>query len=157
MGKRQDITNTKKSYIAGLLKAGNLSQRQIAKNEGVSHQTVMRIAKKMKENVSPTTNKRSSCRGIRKTTPRADRKIVQVALENRRATARVLVETLKDRGVEISERTLRRRLDEVNIKCRRPAKKPKLTPKMQKSRLEWAKAHRNLTIEDWKKVIYIYF
>ncbi|CAK9826630.1 Transposable element Tc1 transposase [Anthophora retusa] len=151
MGKRQDIISEKRAYICGLLKSGNLSQRQIAKNVNVSHQTVMRIAKCMKENVPQFSNKRSSCHGKRKTTPRTDRKIIKTALENRYATTRVLVQRLKNDGVDISERTFRRRLYEVNIRCRRPVKKPKLTPKMRKSRLEWAKAHSNLSIADWEK------
>ncbi|XP_076223034.1 uncharacterized protein LOC143174459 [Nomia melanderi] len=151
MGKQQDMTSEKRAYICGLLKSGNLLQRQIAKNANVSHQTVMRIAKCMKQNVPQFSNKRSSCRGERKTTPKTDRKIIKPALKNRHATTRVLVQRPKNDGVDISERTFRRRFYEANIRCRRPVKRPKLTPKMIKSRLEWAKTHSNLSIADREK------
>ncbi|CAK1590972.1 unnamed protein product [Parnassius mnemosyne] len=50
--------------------------------------------------------------------------------------------------------TLRRRWKEQNFSCRRPLKKPKLTPAMRLKRLEFAKKYKHWTVEDWHKVCF---
>lgn len=157
MGKCKDICEDKKAAIVALLDAKNFSFREIARKAKVSHQTVMRINKKLHENQRQVNNKRRNCGKKRKTTPRVDRRIIQKACENRFLSTRSLHQDLLDEGIEISSMTLRRRLYEANLKSRRPVKKPKLTPKMRKARLEFALAHQHYTIPDWKKVINIYY
>lgn len=152
MGKRKDIESEKKIRIEVLIQTGLHSNRAIAKKEKVSHQTVMRIANLLKQNMPSTSNKRSKCKGKRKTTPREDRIIVKRALENRRRTVGEIHRVLQTDKIHISKRTLQSRLYENNIRSRRPAKKPKLTDRMKKARLQWAKEHKNLTVEDWSKV-----
>lgn len=151
MGKRSDISHDMKVKIETLLKTGIYSQRQIARMVKVSQKTVNRLAQSVKAGI-PSTSRRKFCRGIKKTSERQDRLIVKTALENRKATVSQLLKILRPVGIHISERTLRSRLYAANIKCRRPAKKPRLTPKMKKARLEWAKLHRNFTVEDWRRV-----
>lgn len=153
MGRRKDITSGKKIEIATLLRLKKLSIREIARRTEVSAATVSRISKKIEVGLSPRHNKRQNCRSTRKTTARADREIIRKAAQQRRAPVRVLTRELNEQGVNISEVTVRRRFYEASLKCRRPAKKPKLTEKMKKKRLIWAKLHKNLTIDDWKKVI----
>lgn len=152
MGKLKDITSDKKIRISALLATGNYSQREIAKREGVSRQTVQRIAALEKENIPSTSTGRSFCGSKRKTTGRVDRQIVQIATTNRMFSCKAIQKELSNKGVPISERTIRRRLYEAGLKCRRPVKKPKLTPAMKKARYRWAKQHKNYTIDDWRKV-----
>lgn len=137
MGRKGDISNEKKSAISALLRTGNHSMREISRLQGVSPYVVVQISKQMKENSSITPSKRTNCGRKKKTTPRAERKVVSIAAANRRAPLQELNKMVHDAGVEISERTLRRRLKDANFQCRRLVKKPRLTARMKKARLEF--------------------
>lgn len=152
MGRNKDISPRKKAVILGLLNNLNVSQREIARLTGVSVATVNRVKACFDKNNSVLVTKRENCRSNRKTTPRSERKIAQICSQNRRASTRVLLHKVKEAEIDISERTLRRRIKELGFACHRPAKKPRLTPNMIKKRLEWAKVHRHWTNEDWEKV-----
>ena len=55
-------------------------------------------------------------------------------------------------NISVSEQTVRRRLRENGIRKWRALKIALLTEKHVKKRLEWARAHRYWTVEDWAKV-----
>lgn len=152
MGKVKDISVEKKARISALLETGNYAQREIARIEGVSRQTVQRIAYLIKENIPATSSGRSNCGRRMKTSVRDDRRIIRVATENRRLSSKGIKKILAEEGMKISERTIRRRLYGANFKCRRPITTPRLTVKMKKARYEWAKQFKNYTINDWRKV-----
>jgi hypothetical protein len=57
-------------------------------------------------------------------------------------------------GVAMSSSTVRRRLIEADMRAYRPRKKPKLTARMKKNRLVWAKQFVSWTEEDWKRVCF---
>lgn len=152
MGRKKDLSVEKKSRITALLETGKFSQREIARKERVSHQTVMRIAKRINENIPSTSGSRQNCRKKRKTAVRDDRLIVKLAKENRNMSLTAIYKKVRDSGVNISARTLRRRLYENGLKCRRPVKKPRLTDRMKRARYNFAKQYRHYTVDDWKKV-----
>ncbi len=52
----------------------------------------------------------------------------------------------------ISERTTRRTLKQMGYSSRRPHRVPLLSAKNRKQRLQFAQAHQNWTIEDWKNI-----
>ncbi len=52
----------------------------------------------------------------------------------------------------ISERTTRRTLKQMGYISRRPQRVPLLSAKNRKRRLQFAQAHQNWTIEDWKNI-----
>lgn len=56
--------------------------------------------------------------------------------------------------LKISERTIRRRAVEAGLFSRRPAKKPFISSKNKKARLEFAKAHLNWSVQKWKTVLF---
>ena len=58
---------------------------------------------------------------------------------------------LEKQGVEISSRTVRRRLGESGGKFIKETQKPLLSEKHIVKRLQWAKNHQKF---DWKKVIF---
>lgn len=158
MGKRKDVTNEKKIAIETLLKTGIYSHREIARREHVSRQVVDKVAKLIAENLPSTSSGRTHCGRHRKTTVREDRVIVKRSLEHRRQPLRAVLRTLEADDIKISRRTLQSRLYEAKIYSRRPAKKPRLTERMRKMRLQWAIQHKNLTVEDWKQVcVFILF
>lgn len=152
MGRKKDITVEKKTRISALLETGQYSQREISRLEGVSVQTVHRIAILNRENIPTTSSGRPF--GGRKsiTTPREDRKIIKIALANRRLSSKDIQKKLAEEAVQVSERTVRRRLYAAALKCRRPLKKPRLTPKMKQARYNWAKEHQDYSVDDWAKV-----
>nr|XP_047137642.1 uncharacterized protein LOC124814172 [Hydra vulgaris] len=152
MGKKNDISPKKYSAVKTLLGEKVYTQTQIALKVGVSQKTVSRI-KKCVDNQEPYEHHRiGNCGRKRKITPRTQRNLVKMALNNRRATSKVLCQQLNEAGVDVSPVTVQRRLFESGLKSRRPRKKQKVTPAMAKKRLEWAKIHENMSIYDWSKV-----
>jgi transposase len=93
--------------------------------------------------------------GKRKTTSRDDRKIINLAMQNRRATLEGLGNTVRHQyGIEISDKTVQRRLHEAKLFGRAARKKPLLMKRHREARLKWCREKRNWTDAQWKKVIW---
>ncbi|GFX68303.1 uncharacterized protein TNCV_2816781 [Trichonephila clavipes] len=82
--------------------------------------------------------------------PRSERSLKKICLENRFATTKVIKLQLQDINVNASERTVRRKLKDLNFKTCRPARKPKLTPARKTKRLHWAKQWRDKDVDFWR-------
>ncbi|CCA71915.1 related to transposase-Wolbachia endosymbiont [Serendipita indica DSM 11827] len=54
----------------------------------------------------------------------------------------------------LSPTTIRRALRLTGWKPRKKVKKPRLTRRHRKARLDWAERHRHWTVEDWKRVLW---
>ena len=54
----------------------------------------------------------------------------------------------------MSTSTIRRRLREAGLIGRKPRKKPRLTSRHKKSRLEFARTHKDWTAEQWSQAIF---
>jgi hypothetical protein len=57
-------------------------------------------------------------------------------------------------GKKISVETVRRHLRKAGFKAALKVKKPLLSQHHRKARVEFAKAHKNWTVDDWKKVVW---
>lgn len=57
-------------------------------------------------------------------------------------------------NINISERTVRRRLGEANLRSRRPATGPLLSAEHRRNRLTFARDHQYWTHEDWSHVLF---
>ena len=57
-------------------------------------------------------------------------------------------------NIPISEQTIRRRFQEEGIRKWRGLKRPLLNSKHAKQRLQWAREHKDWTVEDWAKVVW---
>lgn len=57
-------------------------------------------------------------------------------------------------GREISETTVGRMLRDAGFRKTKPTRKPGLTARMRKERLDWCLERRHWTLEDWKAVIW---
>lgn len=152
MGKSLDMSPTKCREIQALLRHTTHSQRDIAALTGVSKSAVNRIKIKLDQKLPLEANRVGRCGRKRITTPRADRKIRDICLQNRKKSITHLTTIINDEGISISKRTVRRRLAEENLMGHRPTKKPRLTQAMKKKRLQWARQHRNMTVADWSRV-----
>ena len=121
MGREKDISVEKRHEIKGILEGQGHSQREIAKMVGVSQKTVGRISMQIKEgkDLMPKREGRSGRKRI--TTPRAERKIQKIVLNNRKKSLQAIAKDIRDQVIILSDRTVRRRLQETGFKCRRPA------------------------------------
>lgn len=153
MGKFSKLTDVQKGKILALSENTGKSSREISKEVGCCYSTVNRFLKKVKE--TGETNRKKGSGGVRKTSKSDDRQITRMCYKNRFATAvEMCAEFNSTSDNQIGVHTVRRRLREAGLMARRPAKKPLLTPKMKKQRLEWAKKYQNWTSLDWQQVIF---
>jgi hypothetical protein len=61
---------------------------------------------------------------------------------------------LSNLGISISASTIRKILKNAGFRKTKPTRKPGLTKRMKKERLEWCLAHKDWSLEDWKNVIW---
>jgi len=87
----------------------------------------------------------------RKTSDTADRWLVRNAESETRVPFRQLQSEL---NIDISKRTIQRRLREAGIRKWRAVQRALLTKSDAKKRREWAKKYQHWTSEDWRKVIW---
>ncbi|XP_008558725.3 transposable element Tcb1 transposase [Microplitis demolitor] len=152
MAKRKQITLEQRSAICTLREEG-YSERQIAERLGISckgvHYTLVR-----KQETGKNEDRKRSGRP-KSTTNQEDNFIRVLSKRNRRLTAPQITAALNDtRETPISTTTVKRRLLSAGLRRCVAAKKPKLTNRHKKNRLEWAKAHKNWTIEQWENVLW---
>jgi len=90
----------------------------------------------------------------RKTTQREDRYIERALKQNDSIPLRDITNIVREHGVPVSEATIRRRRSEAGLGSYIAAEKPGLRAENVAERLEWAMKHKDLTVEDWKRVIW---
>ena len=152
MGRNKTVTSEVRNLIIDKYKNGE-RQNKIAKMFNINKSTVTRIVRRFSLKGTPEAFK--SPGRPRKTTQRTDRHIIKIASANPfLSSEKILGEITPEDGKIISSRTVRRRLVNVGLFSRRPAKKPLLSKKNVKARLVFAQAHINWTVEQWKKVIF---
>lgn len=138
---------------AALLRQQGRSLRQIAGEFNVAPSTLMYALRRYDETGLYTRRPGSGRR--RCTTSRDDRFTALQSLRNRFLTAVELRRQLQlIRGVDVSERTVRRRLKEADLRSRRPARCLELLRCHRMARLRFAQEHASWTIEQWKSVLF---
>lgn len=154
MGRKGDLSPRKKAEVKALVNAKTFTNREISRRLEVSEASVRRIKKKIElgEELSPKRKKKCGRKPL--FTPRSERSLKKICLQNRFATTKVIKSQLQDAGVNASERTVRRKLIDLNFKACRPAKKPKLTAAMKAKRLKWANQWRDKDVDFWRSVRY---
>lgn len=128
-------------------------QEDIARRLHIHQSTVSRIVKRYNETGE---YKRRPGQGRKRcTTPRDDRYLRIQSLLNRSLTAPHLKnELLITRQVNVSVKTVIRRLKEVGLNPKRPARVPRLLPRHKIRRLQFAKAHANWNEHQWGKILF---
>lgn len=93
----------------------------------------------------------SSCfRGI---DSRGERRLVRIVRSDRRATLPQITNNYNNGDQKkVSQHTVQRSLLRMGLRSRRPSRVPLLTAHHRQQRLQWAREHRNWTIEEWKAV-----
>lgn len=86
----------------------------------------------------------------RKTSQRTDKRIVREIAKNPLGTARTIKETLE---LDVSTRTINRRLKSGGLESRLQIRKPFLTAAHKQKRLEFAKKHINKGAGFWNSIL----
>jgi len=152
MGKKGDLSPRKKAEVKALVNAKIFSNREISRRLKVSEVSVRRIKKKIESGDTLSPKRKKKCGRKPIFTPRTERSLKKICLENRFATTKLIKSQLQEVNVNASERTVRRKLKDLDFKACRPARKPKLTPAMKAKRLQWAKQLRHKDVNFWRSV-----
>ena len=132
-----------------LLQRG-FSIRQVARRCSISKSTVHNIRSTLNSGAEMPSAGRPS-----KLSPQSKRICVRSITSDRLGTATAVTKKLQeDIGVNVSVRTVCRALREAGLAAVEKEKRPKLSAKNIRARLEFAKSHRDWTIADWKRVVW---
>lgn len=152
MPKTSELTLLQRSRIEFLHEEGK-SQREIARIVKCSRGAVEHTLKRFAVTGSHENRPKSGRKKV--TSLREDRDLIRSSLRNRKKTSSELAAAASEvTGRQISARTVRRRLLEAGLKGCKARKKPWLSKKNIKKRLEWAQRYKDFTEEDWSKVVW---
>ena len=147
------LTQLERGKAYGLAEAG-WDQYRIAKELNCCPKTVRELLKKIEIQQNLEDAPRSGRPSL--TSPREKRNIKFRSLQDRRLTAKAIA--LKEAPTfcknKIKVSTVKNILKEADLNGRVARKKPLLSKRNRKLRYEWAKVYRQLTVEEWKKVIF---
>uniref|UniRef100_A0A3B5QK18 Transposase Tc1-like domain-containing protein n=1 Tax=Xiphophorus maculatus TaxID=8083 RepID=A0A3B5QK18_XIPMA len=149
MAPTREMSLETKERIVKLLEEGNPS-RMVAKDVGWSQSAVSKIWTKYKQHGMVVKAKRTG--RPRKTSKRQDKQLKAICLENRKSTTKQMKHKWEEVGVNVCDRTVRNRLKEMGFQYRKAKRKPALTPKHKRTRLQWAKERQSWTVDDWMKL-----
>ena len=129
------------------------SQRAVARRAGCSQRSVSVILRKQRH--TGCVRDHEIIGRKRKTTIKEDRLIVRKSKADRFKTAtEIKAEMQMEHGVRISSSTIRRRSREAGLNGCKTRKKPRLTARHKKARLEFARLHKNWTARQWSRVVF---
>lgn len=135
--------------VEALLQQG-LSSRAIAKRLGISISPIHRIRRTCRADLP-----RAKAGRPKKLSEQDRRACVHLITRGSAETAVEVAKQLEEKvGEKISRRTVARALRQSGMRCVEKQRKPRLSPKNVKARLEFARDHQYWTKADWKRVIW---
>jgi transposase len=144
------ISNERKLDIISALNHPNKSFHTVAKELSVGYGTVRRVAKEAgiaipyRKGGRPKKISQTQCRNV-----------VRAITSGRIDTAVDASKMLRDDfDVSVSPQTVRNTLKECDLTPAKKVKKPLLTKRHRRLRLEFARRYENWTVDDWKNVIF---
>ena len=128
-------------------------QRQISTITNVPLSTVKSIIGVFKK--TGDIKRRVDSGRTRKTSKRQDTAIVRMSKKDPFMPSREIRKNMNlDYNINISHQTVTRRLKEAGLNGCVSRKKPFISKNNIKKRLEWAIAHKNWNVDDWKQVLW---
>jgi hypothetical protein len=145
----QPLSAAQRNHILSLLDSGH-SAHQISSSTGVHHTTISKLHRQY----CPYLQKHSG--GCPKRLSEADTCYALHLITSRKAENAVQVtKTLQDiTNQPLSAQTTRRYLRNTGMKAVVKTKRPFLTKKHRRERLDFAISHQDWTVEDWKTVVW---
>jgi transposase len=129
------------------------SVKSISKILKIKESTVKHIINKW--NLYDTIEDRPKCGRPAALSDRSTRVLVRNILSKKVKTATELTNVAReDYGIDICPKTARNILHKSDLKVVHGIPKPDLTPEHKRKRLEFALAHINWSVDDWKNVIF---
>ena len=138
----------RQSSIISLLASG-MSQKQVARELGISMRTVHKYRKVRLPGLQVSKGGR-----VAKLTAHDKRQLQRNILSGSWATANEAHAGLRREGIDVSVTTVKRTLRSMGFEAKPKIKKPFLSASHRKARYEWALAHKDWTLDDWKRVIF---
>lgn len=152
MGKAKNCTVAERASIIALYNEG-LSYREIGERFNCSKKKVFNAILHFKNN--GTTQELQRKLRPRKTSILDDRLIVRLSKKDPFASSKQIATTLRETlQLNISSRTIRRRLQEAGLNGRMARKTPKVSTKNLKKRLELAREYANWDMRTWKNILF---
>jgi len=145
---RKQLTDLQKGAILSL-KEEKLSQRSIAEKLKIPRDTIKNFLKRFRMRGTPENLPRPGRPHL--TTPHKDQELHDTVIAQPHIKYKALRELL---NLNISIRTIRRRLREEHIRKWRARGCTKITQRVADARLKWAMKYKDLTSEDWSYVVF---
>lgn len=148
----RDLNKQQQKAIIEGRKQGR-THKKLAQQFGISKSAVTKLLKRWKVQGGYVEKKKTG--RPRCTSTVVDRNILRKSRSNPRLTASDIArEIFTPEESNPSVRTIRRRLQAAGLHGRRPVKKPFISAKNRKARVEWAKAHLHWTPQQWSDVVW---
>lgn len=152
MVRKSELPSTKRSQIV-LLSQEGYTTRDISRRMTVSQSCVVKTIQRFKEQGNYASKTRSGRPKV--TTPRTDTRIGRYSKSHPFASGPEISTNVFPDGDKPSLRTIRRRFDnDIKLPSRKPAKKPKLSPKNIRDRIAFCKKYQLWTAEQWENVMF---
>jgi transposase len=143
------ISAPQQAHIISLLTAGH-SAHEASSITGIHHTTISRLHR---QHCPYLPRQPGGC--PTKLSARNINHAIQLISSGKADTAVDVTRALKDIiNQPLSSQTTRRYLKEAGMKAVVKKKKPLLTAKHRRARMDFALAHRDYTVEDWKRVVW---
>ncbi len=135
------------------LRDEGFSVKEIAERTGADRRTVQRVCKRVKETGTFKEKHRSGRPALLDARKRRIIARILQRIDTKNAEA-VRKEAKTHHNIEVSRDTISRALKTMGYIARVKFKKPRLTVKQKKARLNWARKYASWTSDDWRKVIW---
>ncbi|KAK7093272.1 hypothetical protein V1264_007057 [Littorina saxatilis] len=128
-------------------------KQEVARRLHVSISVIVRLIQRF--SATGRVQKRRRPGRPKKTTPREDRLIERLALQTRTASSSIIRRQLRvATNTNISQQTIRNRLHGFNLRSRRRAVRPRLTPAHRAARRAFCRRHVRWTRQQWSQVLF---
>ncbi|MCJ8740161.1 hypothetical protein PDJAM_G00055700 [Pangasius djambal] len=152
MGRSQELSEFQRGTVIGCHLC-NKSSREISSLLNIPQTTVSFIITKWKSLGTTATQPRSG--RPRKLTERGQRLLKRIVQRGRRLSSQAIATELQTScDLQISPSTVRRELHGMGFHDRAAASKPHITKCNAKRRMQWCKAHRHWTLEQWRRILW---
>ena len=126
MGKTSDLTPRKSAEIKGLLSTKSYSNREVSRRFFVSESSVRWIKKKIELGQELIPQRKKKCGRKMIFTPRSEHCLKKICLKDWFASTKNIKSKLESSDIHASERTVRRRLSDLQFKAYWPFSEAKI-------------------------------
>jgi transposase len=154
MGSKKQLSTPIRLSIVFRKKSGQ-TDREVAQHFKISRSAVNGIYKLYRQTRNIRPRKRSG--RPRKADKRAKRRLRRIVAKNPLSPSKIITEefnTQMEEEKQVSPSLMRQMLLECGLGARIRPKKWEISPINRKKRLEWAKCMLNLSLDDWKRIVF---